>query len=190
MSHSISQPRELNPELLRILNRCMLGTAAVWAERPCCLMSHKHIFILLSNPLCSHELQDTWGLSRCHPEMCWRGKPWKAFLMPTPTPTTPSPGERPCTRAAQGLGSAKRHPVSPGTTATARRAAGPTAAAATAPAAAPPRCAAPTAPPPAPARARAPAPAPARAPTPAPSPAPVPAPARGRPRQPPPSRPH
>lgn len=77
---------------------------------PVCV-SHKHIFILLSNPLCSHELQDTWDLSPRHPEMCVRTKPWRAFLMPTLTPTTPSAGEHPCTRAAQGLGSAKSHPV-------------------------------------------------------------------------------
>lgn len=78
---------------------------------PAVCLSHKRIFILLSNPSCSHELQDAWGLSHCHTEMCMRGKLRWAFLMPTLTPTTPSPGEHNCTRAAQGLGSAKNHPV-------------------------------------------------------------------------------
>lgn len=56
-------------------------------------VSHKHIFILLSNPRCGHELQDTWGLSRCHPEMCIRAKPWRAFLTPALSAATPAPGQ-------------------------------------------------------------------------------------------------
>lgn len=60
---------------------------------PVVYVSYKHIFILLSNPSCSRELQDTRGLSCCHPEMCMRAKPWRAFLTPALSPATPAPGQ-------------------------------------------------------------------------------------------------